>query len=78
MFLYHYFEIQKVYNRILLIKNMKKLHWSIFAIIFICIIMIGGLAILNMVYNKEIPAGITTTLSSIIFALIGYGVGKNE
>lgn len=61
------------------IRNiMKQLHWSVLLIIILCIFFIGTMGVCNMLWGKEIPQALLTTLSSIIFALIGYGVGKSE
>ena len=57
---------------------MKKLHWSVLLIIILCIAFIGGMGCISMYTGKEMPQALITTLSSIIFALIGYGVGKSE
>ena len=60
------------------LRIMNKLHWSVLMVIISCIGILGYLGYIQMVTGKEIPPSLITTFASVIFALVGYGVGKSE
>lgn len=62
----------------ILLKLMKKLHWSALIIIVMCLLILGGLSYLSMINNVAVPSNLVAVLSSIISLLIGYSAGRSE
>lgn len=57
---------------------MKKLHWTVFSIIALCILILGILGYIGMTKNLEVPSFLVAALTSIASGLVGYSAGKES
>lgn len=57
---------------------MKRLHWTVFFIIIICVSILGILGYVGMVKDLEVPSFLVAALTSIASGLIGYSAGRSD